>query len=103
MLLERGADPNIKSKTGESAIDWAKKFNHPEVLKALNIQASPQKVSFTGRPLGVRQAAQASVDLLQNTTGKFFMEGGCPACHAHNFASMAVEAARSAGLKLDAR
>lgn len=102
MLVEHGADPNIKSKAGESARDWARKYNHPEVLKTLKIEGALQKVSFNGKPLGAQKAAQSSVDLLQRTTGTFFIEGGCPSCHAHNFTAMAMEAARASGLKVDA-
>ncbi len=38
LLLAKGADKNIKSKDGESAVDWAKKFNYPPVLDALGIE-----------------------------------------------------------------
>lgn len=35
MLLEAGADPNVKDGSGESAMDLAKRLANPEVLKAL--------------------------------------------------------------------
>ncbi len=35
MLLEAGADPNVKDGNGESAMDLAKKLANPEVLQAL--------------------------------------------------------------------
>ena len=47
LLLEGGADQNIKSKDGETAADWARKFNQPEVLRALGIQS--QRDCYGGR------------------------------------------------------
>jgi len=103
LLLERGADPKIKSKTGETAADWARKFNNPEILKALNVQpaAAPvaMKVSVNASPSSPRDAAAKSIALLQQSTGKFFIEGGCSSCHAHNVTAMAVAAARKAGFR----
>jgi ankyrin repeat protein len=106
LLLERGADPNIKSKDGETAIDWAGKFNHPEIMKALNVPpassgtAAPRAVSVEN-PLRPAEAVRKSAGLLQGITAKFFVEGGCPSCHSHNLTAMAIEAVRSAGLKVD--
>ena len=106
LLLEHGADPNIKSKTGETAADWAKKFNQPEILQALNLSAAPSsaalaKAAFNENPLPVAAAVRKSADLLQSITGKFFVEGGCSSCHAHNLTSMALEAVRTAGIAVD--
>src|SRR5260370_67460 len=43
LLLAKGADTAIKSKAGETAADWAKKFSNPQILAALvidKVQAS---------------------------------------------------------------
>lgn len=102
LLLERGADPKIKSKVGETAIDWARKFNNPEVLKALGLTASAREsAALREQPLPLQEAAAKSLGLLQRTSGTFFVEGGCAACHSHNLPAMTFEAARTAGLKLD--
>jgi len=101
LLLERGADPNTKSKAGETAIDWARKFNHPEILRALNVSAVPVKASYTTDPLPIRDSVQKSADLLQRTNAKFFTEGACASCHAHNMTSMALSTARTAGIHTD--
>jgi ankyrin repeat protein len=106
LLLEHGADPKIKSKTGETALDWARKFNHPEILQALDVPAAPLKpipvnAAFSQNPLPAADAVRKSADLLQRTTGKFFVEGGCSSCHAHNMTAMALAAVRTAGIKVD--
>ena len=45
MLLDKGADPNLKSAIGESAIDWARKFNYPDVLALFGTTAvKPESV-----------------------------------------------------------
>jgi ankyrin repeat protein len=36
MLLAAGADPTIKSNTGETALDWARKYGNPRTLALLN-------------------------------------------------------------------
>jgi ankyrin repeat protein len=101
LLLEHGADPKIKSKAGETAIDWAHKFNNPEILKALDATPSTTNVSFNPNPLKPQEAIRKSVDLLQRTSGSFFLAGGCPSCHAQNLSTMALAAARAAGIRLD--
>lgn len=101
LLLQHGADPKIKSKSGETALDWARKFNHPEVLKALNIQPAVTQVSFNTNAPKPREAVEKSVKLLQRTSDSFFVTGGCASCHAQNLTSMALSAARSAGIKVD--
>jgi hypothetical protein len=101
LLLERGADLTIKSKSGETAADWARKFNHPEILAAVNTSASVSKVVFRENPLKPAEALQKSAALLERTTANFFVEGGCSSCHAHNLTSMALDAMRTAGLHVD--
>ena len=34
-LIEGGADKNIKDKQGRTALELAKKYNHPEIVKIL--------------------------------------------------------------------
>ncbi len=40
MLLAKGASTELKSKAGETALDWAAKFQHPSILAAIR-EASP--------------------------------------------------------------
>ena len=34
-LIEGGADKNIKDKQGRTALEFAKKYNHPEIVEIL--------------------------------------------------------------------
>jgi ankyrin repeat protein len=102
LLLEHGADPNIKSKSGETALDWARKFNNPDILKTLDLAPVTANVSFNQSVAKPAEAVQKSVNLLQRTAGSFFVNGGCSACHAQNLISMALTVAGTAGIQVDA-
>ena len=105
LLLAKGADKNIKSKDGESAVDWAKKFNYPPVLDALGIEhqevASVVVPASDSKLATPKEAAAKSIGLLQHSSGAFFQEGGCVSCHAQNLTGLAIAVARSHGIKVD--
>jgi ankyrin repeat protein len=103
LLLERGADPKIKSTAGEDAYDWAKKFRNPEILQALRIDAPVRTIPVlaAGKNVDSRAAVQKSVTLLQKSTTGFFARSGCLACHAQNSTSLALTAARTNGIAID--
>ena len=103
LLLERGADPKIKSSAGEDAYDWAKKFRNAENLKALKIDIPrySNAALTTANQMDSRIAVQKSVALLQNSTIGFFARSGCLACHAQNPTFLAVTAARANGIAVD--
>ena len=50
LLLARHANPAIKTKDGEDALDWARKFNNPPVLAALGLKPTPVSDGASGRP-----------------------------------------------------
>jgi ankyrin repeat protein len=102
MLIERGTDTARKDRDGQTAADWARKYNSPAVLRELNLQPSKMQISrviiparLTGN-LDPRAGAARGVALLERTNGTFFKEGGCAACHAQNLTSMATTAAMAA-------
>ena len=105
MLLEKGADATAKDKYGETAADWAKKFSNPAIMKALGlgvVATAPTKILDAGETKpDLRQSVEKSVALLQRTSGTFFKEGGCVACHAQDLTAMAVQAARPSGIRID--
>lgn len=107
MLLAKGADPSIRSEIGESAIDWARKFNNPPVLSALKLKAvkldapAPELKTAEVQSVTPREAVERSLPLLQRAAANVFTEGGCVACHAQPLASMAVEMARVNGWHVD--
>ncbi len=41
LLVERGADRDIKDKDGQTAADWARKFNRGPSLAALGLKREP--------------------------------------------------------------
>ena len=106
MLLAKGADPKIKDKNGENTFDWAKKFNNPAVLEALGVPKTAAAPNAVFVPAGEskitsKQAVEKSIPLLQRTSGSFFTEGGCVACHAQNLAGMTIAAVERNGFKVD--
>ena len=107
MLIEKHAATDLKSNAGETALDWAAKFQHPSILPMIQ-KASPgvslakrQAPSVPHTDRNPREAVEKSVALVQKTTATFFREGGCISCHAQNIASLAVAAARSKGIPVD--
>lgn len=107
LLIERGADVNTKSNVGETAADWARKANYPQILDALHIERKQAAVTPSVRltddskHASPREAAEKSLALLQRTAGSFFMTGGCVSCHAQNLTGLAVSVARANGLRVD--
>jgi ankyrin repeat protein len=103
LLLKRGADPNIKSENGETALDWARKFGDPSVLKLLHGQPlSASKSNSRHASADLHTPIAKSVALLQRSSGEFFRQSGCVGCHHQNLTAMAVRAARDKGLPVDA-
>ncbi len=103
LLLQKGAEVDIKDSTGLTAADWAKKYNSPAILRELGISRQKGRegdqgarviipASILGK-LDPRPAAARSIALLQQGSGSFFKEGGCGSCHAQNLTAMALNAA----------
>jgi ankyrin repeat protein len=107
MLLAKGADASIKTKDGESAYDWARKFNNPPVLAALKLQAASNSAQASVQAVAdvknntPQQAVERSLPLLQRTSANVFTDGGCVACHAQPIVGMAIEHARARGWNMD--
>ena len=105
LLLSRGADSTIKSKAGESAQDWARKFNNPGVLSLLKLRAVKTEVQEKGFGSAGAQTPQTAVErslpLVQRASAGVFTEGGCVACHAQPVGGIAVQLARARGWRID--
>ena len=100
LLLDKGADPNLKSRDGETAMDWAKKFHNAQVMEALGLKPNEKSLSAVrpvrdGKPLDLTEALTRSIALLQRVNSKFMNTGGCVSCHGQNLTAMAVHAART--------
>src|SRR5688500_3517080 len=98
-LVEHGATAAIKTKDGEDAHTWARKFNNPPVLKALGLQPASIKTATPVERLTLspREAVVRSVPLLQLASGRMLTGGGCAACHAQPLSAMTVDLARKVG------
>lgn len=107
LLLKAGADVNAKDTTGETALDWARKFGDRNVIAALTAAGAIEGAPFTppkrspggNRPL--LQAVQTSTNLLQRSAMEFFQQSGCVGCHHQPFTGLAIAAARGSGIKVD--
>jgi ankyrin repeat protein len=108
MLLEKKPDMKVKSKAGETALDWALKFNDSSIIASIRAaspgvepgkreNSSPARANATT----ALAAIQKSVPLLQTSGGTTFKEGGCVSCHGGNIVTSAVAAARAKGVKVD--
>ena len=97
LLLERGAKTDIRSGAGETAADWARKFNQPAVLKLLGVEPArvPAAVGTQSAALRTpRQAVELSLPLLETSSRKAFQEGGCMSCHHSLITAVVVKEAR---------
>ena len=103
-LIGKGADVSLRTKDGETALDWAKKYNHPEILSVLGSKrtpVAPVKIAERSSPTMVRPAVDRGMGIMQKTASNFFATGGCAACHAQNINGLLLSTAREAGLKLN--
>jgi ankyrin repeat protein len=105
-LLAAGADPNAKSLAGETALNWAQKSGAtPGVveLKRVSAMATPMAAHQVPdpAPTTARLAVTKGMDLLERTTGTFFVNSACGACHAQNVTDFAVMSARKHGIAIN--
>lgn len=105
-LIAKGADPNIRSVAGETALDWALKIGATAVIDTLKRAGavstpvtSPALPAFA--PVAVRPAAQRSVALLETMAVGAAANGGCASCHSHNMTDLVTNLARAKGLQVD--
>jgi ankyrin repeat protein len=108
LLVQDGADVNVKDRYGETALDWARKYRNPEVIAILEKAKATEK----GLPPAprkdpnykpdAREAVIRAAALLAKSSQEFFPAGGgCMGCHHQPFAARAFAALRSAGLSAD--
>jgi ankyrin repeat protein len=106
-LLAAGADVNAKTKLGESALDWARKFGHKDVLDTLTGAGAKEGLAYAaplrkaGGSRSAREAVEKATALLQSAGTEFFNQSGCVGCHHQPSALMATDAARRVGVKVD--
>ena len=100
LLLANGADPSVRAE-GESALEWAHKFNNPVVLGALGVAAKRNTAAATPASTSAttssREAVLRSLPLQRIASGRVMTDGGCAACHAQPLTAVAIDAARARG------
>lgn len=108
MILNKKPNMGLKSKSGETAQQWAGKFQDRAVLAQMQTVASTSETPRIVRTSAdssarqdTRQAAERGLALVQKNTAGFFREGGCVSCHAQYISGVAVAAARSKGIPVD--
>lgn len=106
LLLARGASSSLAANTGESALDWARKYNDPTILPVLKLAA--QRVTGGAPPLApahaaaaAREAVERSLPLVHTSATRVMSDGGCVACHAQPMAALAADMAAARGWRVE--
>jgi ankyrin repeat protein len=106
LLVSRGADLSVKTPEGETALDWAlKSGSTTEVAELRRAGAVPSPASShaasQAAPVGLEPAVERGVSILERSSGSFFVNGACGACHAQNVTDFAVMAAKAGGFAIN--
>jgi ankyrin repeat protein len=81
-----------------AAVEWARKYNTPEILALLHAKSAPPAVSRPdGKPRAAREAIDVAVPLLQKTAVEFHRQSGCVGCHHQPVAVLASAIAGKGG------
>ena len=104
MLLEKGADPNVKGD-GETAPMLAAKRGNSEVAALLGVSEQERKLrgvapipEGAGKQRSIAEAVKPALQLLEQQSHNFIRIGGCNSCHAQDLVSAAAALARERGL-----
>jgi len=87
-LVSAGADVQAKDKYGDSVLDWANKFQNPEIVSML-VAAGAKRHTMAAAPVPPEHADSGSAS------------GGCAGCHHQPVYARAYAAARNANLPAD--
>jgi len=107
-MIAAGADPNVKSDAGATALDWARRFGSPAVAAVLTRAGAEGAAVPTPAPelrtrprYDAATALDRSLPLLERSSMKYFEESHCVGCHHQMATTIALGAARSAGVHVD--
>lgn len=106
-LIGRGADVNLKTSRGLTALDLARTMGNTPMVDLL-MKAGAREGNVSGeavpqpKPAGSPRAAIArSMPLVQRSDVTFVKKSGCVSCHNNNLTAMAVAAVRRSGITVD--
>jgi len=103
-LIEGGADVNVQSVSGETALQFAQLRGDSPVVKRLvaagaRQPATPTRVAATPLPASSpRVAIERSIPLLQRSDVNFLSKAGCVSCHNNTLTATSVARARQKGI-----
>jgi ankyrin repeat protein len=100
MLVRAGANPQLKPTTGDTPVEWARRYNNPAILSELHIRPreAPANATVVSHPVSdARAAVERALPLLQSAATGMTMNGGCVACHAQPLTVMAETIAKTRG------
>jgi ankyrin repeat protein len=104
-LLLPHADLKLKSKVGETAMDWATKVGAPAGIGLLHAERTSERererAADTGPMPDLRAAVEHGVALLEKTSQGFFAGSGCVGCHAQSITDFTVAEARAKRVRVD--
>jgi hypothetical protein len=106
-LIERGADLNVKSSRGLTALDFARRLGATPMVDLLVKAGAKEGIALADpamhpKPAAtLRAAIERSIPLLQRTDVTFLEKAGCVSCHHNNLTAMAVAAVRRNGIHVD--
>ncbi len=105
MLLEHGADVSMKSKIGDSAVDWARRTALSPGMDLLKASHAPPEdhpaAAAVSQKVSPASAVQKTLGLIEKSSWDFFAKSGCVSCHAQSMTDLVVGHARDKGLPVD--
>src|SRR5262249_22071379 len=106
-LIARGADLNVKSSRGLTALDFARRLGDTPMVGLLVKAGAKARIALADpamhpeRAAPSRTAIERSIPLLQRTDVTFLEKAGCVSCHHNNLTAMTVAAVRRNGIHVD--
>ena len=106
-LIDNGADVNLKTAAGNTALDFALRNGRAEIIEVLRKAGAregdlpAQGVPGPSPAASVRAAIERALPLLQRADAEFLRKSGCLSCHHNSLTAATVAAARRKGIRVD--
>lgn len=107
ILLEHGAEVNVKCPDGKTAFDYAKQRGNTPIVKlllsagAMSAQTLEENDALPARASSVRAAVGRSLSLIQRVDMNFLNRTSCVSCHHNSLADATIGSAIDQGLSID--
>lgn len=107
-LLSAGAQVNARTKSGDSALDWALRRGETSVVRALRAAGAesstliPIPAPAVMAPVPAAEAIRRAMAPLAKSAPVAFKKGGCASCHNHTQPLTAFAEAARKGVAVDA-